>query len=188
MRAESRLKVLDENTARTTLSLLGNLIFHRKARGKRTRMVLPVKSASKKKLRINGNFELLEGPKHASGHQGSSNNHPIRRRAFVDPTLLPPAPSKDSGLTAERTQTRRNIHFKTMEYFLARWVGGNIIPSDRASSTIRVDLKIRVNERLPRCNLIRTILSSRRKISATNVISAPFLEMDLSYRLIIHNW
>lgn len=49
MRAESRVKMLDENTASTkTLSLLGNLIFHRKASGKRTRTVSPIKSANKK--------------------------------------------------------------------------------------------------------------------------------------------
>jgi hypothetical protein len=49
VRAESRVKMLDENTASTrTLSLLGNLIFHRTASGKRTRMVSAVKSANKK--------------------------------------------------------------------------------------------------------------------------------------------
>ena len=52
IRAESRVKMLDENTMSTrTLSLLCNLIFHRKASGKRTRMVSPIKSANKKNYR-----------------------------------------------------------------------------------------------------------------------------------------
>lgn len=65
-----------------------------------------------------------------------------------------------------------------MEFFLARWVGGNILPRDKAN-TIRVDLKIRVNEQLARSDLMRTILSLRRKISATNIIPEPFPARDL---------
>jgi hypothetical protein len=65
-----------------------------------------------------------------------------------------------------------------MEFFLARWVGGNILPRDKAS-TIRVDLETTVSERLLRSDLMRTILSSRRKITATNMIPEPFPAMDL---------